>query len=172
MPVRRTEGSGSHTVLEITTTFTIMVICSLMCVMQPPFEAVPFVHSVHFFRQRAVCGATTRTDSVPDSVPNRQVAERTCRYGTECRIRPHAAREHASCKRAPGRRQARRVPNALRFQPVGHSPGGTISAGRPLARRSRSLGKQPGFGSHPARQSSRLASSPPQRRPYSAEPIS
>ena len=182
MPARRTEGRGSHTVSKMTTTSTIMVICGLMCVMRPLFEAVPFVRNVHFFRQRAIRGAATQTGGVPDGipnrhpdgipnrhpdgVPNRQIAKQACRYGTEWRIRPHAACEHASCKK--GARSAASSPRPERP---------SISAGRPLARRGH-YSRSTALGSHPAsvvtqlRQSPCPAGTPPQRRPYSAEPIS
>ena len=170
MPARRTEGRGSHAVSKKTTTSTIMVICGLMRVMRPLFEAVPFVRNVHFFRQRAIRGAATQTGGIPnrhpDGVPNRQIAKQACRYGTEWRIRPHAACEHASCKK--GARSTASSPRPERP---------SISAGRPLARRGH-YSRSTALGSHPAsvvtqlRQSPRPAGTPPQRRPYSAEPIS
>ena len=146
MPARRTEGRGSHTVSKMATTSTIMVICGLMCVMRSLFEAVPFVRNVHFFRQRAIRGAATQTGGVPDGIPNRhpdgipnrQIAKQACRYGTEWRIRPHAACEHASCKK--GARSAASSPRPERP---------SISAGRPLARRGH-YSRSTALGSHPA----------------------
>ena len=166
MPARRTEGSGSHNVLEITTTFTIMVITVLCASCSRPLKR--YLSFITFIFSDNGRFAVQRHERAAFRTASRTARLRNGPAGMEPNgaSAPRTACEHASCKK--GARSAASSPRPERpsisaGRPLARRDDFSRSTARPagpLARRSRSLGKQPGFGSHPARQPPSSASSP------------